>query len=176
MKVLSPPEIKDKRIIELGSYDVNGSLRPYIESNGPKEYIGVDLYPGKYVDVLCYAEDVLGVYGPESFDIIVTTEMLEHVFNWRKIINNMKIMCKSGGIILITTRSYGFGLHGWPYDHWRYETHDMKYIFSDFQNVIIESDPDKGVFVKARKPQYDFRPVILDDYYLYNIVYDLRIR
>ena len=40
-------EVTGKKIIEIGSYDVNGSLRPIIEAWGnPDEYVGVDIIDG----------------------------------------------------------------------------------------------------------------------------------
>jgi SAM-dependent methyltransferase len=178
---LKPENITGKRIIELGSFNINGSLQDYVKSHNPEKYIGVDLYEGDGVDVICKAEDVIGIYGEKSFDIIITTELIEHVFDWKKVINNMKLMCKNGGIIVITTRSFGFPKHGWPSDHWRFERYDMKYIFSDFNehgSVYIENDKTMpGVFVKVVKPakDCDFRLLKLDDYKLYNMIYDLRI-
>ncbi|MEQ8994940.1 MAG: hypothetical protein RID53_00355 [Coleofasciculus sp. B1-GNL1-01] len=41
-KNLDKSEIRGKRIIDVGSYDFNGSIRPLIESWKPAEYIGVD--------------------------------------------------------------------------------------------------------------------------------------
>jgi len=43
VKNLTKKEINNKKVIEVGSYDVNGSLRPIIELFKPKEYIGVDI-------------------------------------------------------------------------------------------------------------------------------------
>ncbi|MEM3793696.1 MAG: hypothetical protein QXS76_02180 [Candidatus Bathyarchaeia archaeon] len=46
-------EFKDKRISEVGSRYVNGSVRPLVERfMRPREYIGIDIEPGKYVDVV----------------------------------------------------------------------------------------------------------------------------
>lgn len=178
---LHSEQVKDKRVLEIGSYDFNGSLKNHVLSLDPIDYIGVDIIEGKNVDVICKAENLLDIYGKESFDVIITTEMLEHVFDWKRVINNIKLMCKHGGTILITTRSYGFPLHGYPFDHWRYETYDMKYIFSDFNEhgkTTIQNDPqNRGVFVYLQKPikPIDFRMINIDDYRLYNIIYDLRI-
>lgn len=174
-------EIHGKRVLEIGSLNFNGTLRNSILENDPVDYIGVDLVHGEGVDVICRAENLLGVYGESSFDVIISTETLEHIFEWKKVINDIKTMCCHGGSIIITTRSYGFPSHGWPDDHWRFETYDMKYIFSDFKEhgtLIVEKDnADVGVFVKAVKPvkPIDFRRINIDDYRLYNIVYDLRI-
>ena len=50
-------EFNGKIVLEVGSKFVNGSVRPLIERFcNPKEYIGVDLEPGKYVDVVLPVE------------------------------------------------------------------------------------------------------------------------
>jgi len=163
---LKKEEIAGKRVIELGACEVNGSLRPLIESYGPAEYVGVDIVAGPGVDVVCPAEKVLEKFGPASFDIVITTEMLEHVRDWRTAISNIKNICRPNGIILITTRSIGFIYHAHPHDFWRYETSDLERIFADCQIEKLESDKmDPGVFLKARKPadfiETDLRPISL---------------
>ena len=95
-------EFEGKRVIEVGSKYVNGSVRPLIEKFlKPKEYIGVDLEKGKFVDVVLDAEKLVDHFGKESFDIVVSTELLEHVTDWRSVINNMKEILKKDGYIYI---------------------------------------------------------------------------
>jgi len=53
---LKKEEIQGRKIIEVGSRDVNGSLRPLLESFKPKQYVGVDTIMGRGVDVLCNTE------------------------------------------------------------------------------------------------------------------------
>lgn len=153
MRSLHNENVKGKRIIELGSQDVNGSLRDYIVSLNPREYIGIDNALGKGVDIVCDVMDAIDKFGIRSFDIVICTEMLEHVFDWRKVISIIKGLCIEGGIMVVTTRSKGFHYHPYPYDFWRYEIGDMKEIFSDCLDVIVENDPEGGgVFVKAKIP------------------------
>jgi len=93
-------EFKHKRVIEIGSKYVNGSVRPFIERFlHPKEYIGVDIEPGKFVDVVLAASDLVDYFGEESFDVVISTETLEHIKDWRSAINNMKRILKVGGYI-----------------------------------------------------------------------------
>ncbi len=40
---LCKEEVAGKRVLEIGSYNVNGSLRQIVKSWGPAEYIGVDI-------------------------------------------------------------------------------------------------------------------------------------
>ncbi|MEM2900830.1 MAG: methyltransferase domain-containing protein [Thermoplasmata archaeon] len=128
-KNLSREEIKGKKVIEIGACNVNGSLQPLLKSWEPAEFVGVDIEKGEGVDVICNAENLVDKFGKESYDVVLSMEVLEHVRDWRKVVSNIKNICKNGGIILITTRSYGFGYHAYPYDFWRFELKDMEDIF-----------------------------------------------
>lgn len=173
---LTKEEVKGKRIIEVGSYDVNGSLRPVIESWNPAKYVGVDIEKGPGVDIVCSAEDMIEKFGKESFDIVISTELLEHVKDWTKIISNIKNTCKPNGGILITTRSYGSSYHAYPYDFWRYEVEDMENIFSDCIIEKLEKDRlSPGVFMKAKKPN-GFVEKDLSNYELYSIIVNKRVK
>jgi hypothetical protein len=86
----------------------------------------------------------------------------------------MKTVLRTGGTLLITTRSKGFGVHAYPYDFWRYEIDDMKRIFGDLDIQKLERDPTRpGVFLKATKP-HGFEASRLDDVSLYSIVKEQR--
>jgi len=173
---LTRDEVEGRRVVELGSYDVNSSLRPFIETLKPAEYMGVDIEKGPSVDIVCKAENVLERLGEESFDVVISTELLEHVRDWRKVISNMKNICRPNGLVLITTRSQGFPYHAYPYDFWRYEFSDMQHIFSDCIIEKLEKDWESpGVFVKTRKPS-KFIEIDLSGYELYSIIQNKRIK
>ena len=175
VKNLREPEIKDKRILEIGSYNSRTNIGTYIDSLRPKIYIGTDINKGPDVNVVCDAESLLKKFKKKSFDTVISIEVLEHVVDWRKAISNIKNLCRPEGIVLITTRSYGFEYHLSPRDYWRYEINDMKHIFLDFEILEIEKDRDApGVFLKARKHK-KFIENDLSDYKLYNIVANKRI-
>jgi len=87
-------DVEGKRVIEVGSFDVNGSLRPIIEAYSPGEYTGVDIMAGPGVDILCDAAHLIEKFGPESFDAVISTEMIEHVRDWKTAIHNLKGVCK----------------------------------------------------------------------------------
>jgi hypothetical protein len=63
--------------------------------------VSVDIEAGKFVDIMLPAEKLVEYFGPESFDIEISTELLEHVQNWRLVINNMKSVLKYGEYIRI---------------------------------------------------------------------------
>lgn len=170
-----PEEISGKRILEVGAYDVNGSLRPVLEAWRPAEYVGVDIAKGPGVDVVCRAEELIQRFGPQSFDVVLATEVMEHVRDWRTVISNLKGVCKPGGILMVTTVSYGFPYHAYPYDFWRYQPEDMRAIFSDCEIESLETGINgQAVFVKARKPG-TFRENDLSKVHLYSIVVNRRV-
>jgi len=174
-KSLATKEVQGKRVIEIG-YSATGTPRPIIESMEPKGYIGVNLKRGPGVDVICNAEKILKKFGKESFDLVIATELLEHVRNWRLVISNIKNICKPDGIILITTRSFGYPYHPCPGDFWRYELKDLKVIFSDCEILCLEKDNlEPGVFIKIKKTN-NFQEKNLSDYKLYSIVTNKRVK
>lgn len=175
-RALTRDEVAGKRVIEVGSRNVNGSARRIIESMHPAEYVGVDIEAAPEVDVICDIEKLAEKFDAESFDLVVTTEVLEHVRDWRIAMSNLKRMCRPGGVVIVTTRSYGFAYHGYPFDYWRYEVSDMRSLFGDCTVEALETDTrDAGVFVKARKP-LTFQERRLDEHSLYSIVLDRRAK
>lgn len=170
-KNLVRDEIKGKRILEVGSHDVNGSVRSLIELWGePAEYIGVDINKGPCVDIVCNAEDIVNRFGKESFDVVISTDLVEHTKDWRTVISNIKNACKPNGLIVVTTANAGFPYHGFPYDFWRYELADLKNIFADCEVLRVEEDAKLSeVYIKVRKP-LNFTQKDLSNYELYSIV------
>jgi SAM-dependent methyltransferase len=150
---MTEEDVRGKQVLEVGSLDVNGSVRSYAMGLNPRNYTGIDIIEGPGVDEICDADHILNRFGPESFDLIISTEMLEHVRNWRCVVSALKHAIRPNGILLITARSRGFYYHAYPHDFWRYSARDMKNIFSDMIIESIQKDPEApGIFVKARKP------------------------
>lgn len=173
---LSEADVRGRRVIEVGSRNVNGSLRGYVTGLGPASYLGVDIEAGPGVDEVCDADDLPARFGEQRFDVVICTEVLEHVRNWRLVISNLKRLLAPGGVLLITTRSYGFKYHAFPYDFWRYEVDDMRTIFSDMTVDDVDTDPGvPGVFVRVRRPE-PFVDNDLADIELYSMVRRRRCR
>jgi len=163
-------EIKNKRVLEVGSRYVNGSVRPFIEKwLKPREYTGIDIEAGKYVDILLTAEKLVEYFGSESFDAVICANVIEHVKDWRLVIENMKEVLKKGGYIYITAPSIGFTYHAFPFDFWRYEIKDIRKIFSDFQITVLKNYEPFGIFLKAYKP-LDYQPNEIREYALYSVI------
>lgn len=92
------------RVIEIGSYDINGSVRPLFGAS--KEYVGLDLQGEKEngVDVKGDAADY---EPPEKVDCVVCCETLEHAPNWRQLVEKAMEWLDESGVLLITCAGPG---------------------------------------------------------------------
>lgn len=149
--------VKDKRVLEVGAVDVNGSCRPWILQQLPAAYVGTDMQPGPNVDIVCRGEDLPEAVGSESQDLVVCTEVLEHVEGWFHFLESIWITIRTGGILLLTTRSPGFPIHNYPSDYWRFTVRNMMEIFGEQELLTVTADPtsDPGVGVIVRKVSSD---------------------
>ncbi|MBK7422018.1 MAG: hypothetical protein IPJ48_02360 [Propionivibrio sp.] len=101
------PFYKRPRVLEIGSYDVNGSVRSNFKD--AQEYIGVDLIPGPSVDVVSkghlYVSD-------HKFDIVLSVESFEHNSDWIETFINMINLADDNGIVIFTCATIGRPEHG----------------------------------------------------------------
>jgi SAM-dependent methyltransferase len=168
---LKAHDVRDRSVLEVGSRDPHAAARSVVMPLRPAQYIGVDLVPGPGVDVVCSAERLLDRFAPESFDVVISTEVLEHVRDWHGVVHNFKAVLHEYSILIATTRSPGFEFHGFPLDFWRFEPRDISQIFGDLKIEALEQDTDDppGVFFRARRPP-GFTERDLDAYPLYSVV------
>jgi SAM-dependent methyltransferase len=152
-RLLPEGVVRGASVVEVGATDVNGSCRPWIVQQLPASYLGTDMQPGPNVDVVCSGEDLHLYVGMASTDIVLCTEVLEHVEEWYEFLRSIWSVIKLGGILLLTTRSPGFPLHNYPDDHWRFTFRDMLAIFGTQEILTLTCDPtsDPGVGIIVRK-------------------------
>ena len=102
-----PAFFENKKILEVGSWDTNGSVRGLFNNC---DYVGADIAAGPGVDIVCPGE--LLSFPNESFDLTTSCECFEHNPNWVGTFNNMHRMLKPGGLMLMTCATIGRGEHG----------------------------------------------------------------
>lgn len=149
---LPPDLVRGRSVLEVGAHAAQGSVRDSVEAGMPAKYVGVDIRPGCGVDELVAVEGLLDRFGPDAFDIVVATELVEHIRDWRTAFEQMTSVLRVGGLIVLTTRSPGYPFHGSPHDYWRFDPADMARIFEGWTIVAMARDPRApGVFAAARK-------------------------
>jgi SAM-dependent methyltransferase len=167
VRVLGPEVVRGKDILEVGAWDREGTAQDRVRGREPASYLGTDITAGQGVDILCGAEDLIARFGPEAFDIVLATEVVEHIRDWRAAFRNMLTVLRPGGLLVLTTRSITYPYHGVPHDYWRYEPDDIRRILDGWTIETLERDPERpGVFVAVRKTGPVPR---LDDLTLYSI-------
>jgi SAM-dependent methyltransferase len=155
---LAEADVRDKRVVEAGAYNYNGSARDALSVHGPASYAGTDAQPGPGVDLVCPAEKLAVMFGEGAADVLISTEMLEHAEDWRGAVTGMVSVLAPGGLLLLTTRGPGFPYHPHPGDFHRFTVDQMDGIAAacGLEVLTLEPDPDPaspGVFLLARKPE-----------------------
>lgn len=142
------------RVLEVGSFDVNGTVRPLFA--GAAAYVGVDVAPGPGVDVVVPAGEL--PFDSGSFDVVVSTEMLEHDRKPWRTAREMARVLRRGGRLLATARGFdeggSFPFHN-PPDRWRFSEDGMRALLEDAGAVEVEvlRDPQvRGWFARGRAP------------------------
>lgn len=134
------------KVVEFGSYNVNGSLRPIF--NEHCEYIGIDMSPGPGVDIVCSGEKTPFETG--SVDVVLSSSNFEHddCF-WMTFLEMCRIL-KPGGYLYINAPSAG-PYHGYPGDCWRFYEDSWKALAKwsaryGFVMEIVESYVDERCY------------------------------
>jgi SAM-dependent methyltransferase len=96
------------RVLEIGSYDVNGTVRGQFGAS--REYVGVDLTNGPGVDRVVLGHEVDEEDG--SFDVTLSGECFEHDPHWRQTFTNMVRLTRPAGLVTFTCASMGRPEHG----------------------------------------------------------------
>lgn len=100
-----PHFFTDVSVIEIGSLDINGSVRDFFSAN---RYVGVDLAEGPGVDLVGEGQDI--DFEDRSFDVAVSAECFEHNPYWLETFNNMYRMADK--FVIFTCASDGRPEHG----------------------------------------------------------------
>lgn len=141
-----------KNVLEVGSRNVNGSVRRFFGGL----YLGVDMVPGEGVDMVARADKL--PFDLNRFEVVVSTEMLEHdPYFWLSLPEMARVLMP-GGYLLLTTRGIGFHYHEYPGDYWRFTEDAIRHLLSFASLTELEIVPDPydghpGWFALAQKEE-----------------------
>lgn len=107
VKGMYPAYFKNKKVLDCGSLDINGNNRYLFEDC---DYLGVDIGPGRNVDVVSTIHELN--YPDGSFDVIISTECFEHDMFYEQSIRNICRLLRPGGMFLFTCATTGRPEHG----------------------------------------------------------------
>jgi len=90
-----PKHFNDCSVLEIGSLNINGSVRPYFKGC---EHIGLDWRPGNNVDIVALAHEIRF---EKKFKTLISCSMLEHDPYWEKsLLNMIDLLAEDGGLFL----------------------------------------------------------------------------
>jgi len=125
-------------VLDVGSYDVNGTYRPLVEGLG-WQYTGLDLQPGPNVDIVASNPDRYPI-ADGAYDVVISGSTMEHVARpWRWVPELVRIL-RPGGLLCIVTH-WQFPEHRYPMDYWRFMADGMRLLFDDtgqLEDYVIE--------------------------------------
>ena len=107
VRQLFPEYFTNKRVLDVGSFDVNGNNR-YLFNHC--DYIGIDVGEGPNVDYICPGHEWVADY---QYDVVISTECFEHDRHWKQTWDNICTrLVKPGGLFLMTCATIGRNEHG----------------------------------------------------------------
>jgi len=106
-KRVLPNFFKDKRVLDVGSGDINGNNR-FLFTNC--DYTGNDVVMAKNVTIVSKTKDL--PYEENTFDTIISTECFEHDPEYKQSLIKIHKMLKPGGLFVITCAAPGRPEHG----------------------------------------------------------------
>lgn len=152
VQTLFPYSFKDKKVLEVGSGDINGNNN-YLFDNC--HLVRIDVAEGPNVDLVSFAHELKFVN--EHFDTVISTECFEHDKYYKESILNIFRMLKRGGLFLFTCATTGRPEHGTrrskPYQvlSTRLDDHE------DYYMNLTEEDIRKVLDIDKHFIEYEFQ-------------------
>jgi SAM-dependent methyltransferase len=117
---------KPANVLDVGSYDFNGTYRPLVESHGWR-YTGLDIQSGPNVDIV--SRDPYRYPIPDDqYDIVMSGSTMEHVQAiWAWLPELVRVLRPDGMLAIVT--HWSFPEHRYPVDCWRIMPDGMSYLF-----------------------------------------------
>jgi len=119
--------------------DVGGRGKPYagfFVGRVANHYV-LDVAPAYSVDVVGDARVM--PFPNASMDVVLITQVLEHVPDPIAVISEIRRVLKPGGTLLLSVPSI-FPQHGSPGDYWRYMPQGLEWILRDFHSVKVKGE------------------------------------
>ena len=123
--------------------DAGCGSRPYHEWFGPvTEYVGLDVSAGRGVD-LVVASNERWPLPNENFDVILSSQVLEHVEHLDITLKEMSRVLKRGGVAILTF-PFLYNEHGAPWDYRRFTAYQAEKLFPDSEVLYLEKQGGIG--------------------------------
>ena len=99
--------------------------------------VPLDIRPGRGVRIIGDAQ-ALGIRDA-AFPVVLCTEVLEHLPEPQRAIDEMYRVLEPGGQLLLTTR-FLFPIHDAPHDYFRYTKYGLRHLLRRFEIVTLDEE------------------------------------
>ena len=147
-------------VLEIGSYNINGSVREHFPD--PKEYIGVDLMPGPGVDLVGEGQRIQFA---RQFDTVISTECFEHNPYWAGTFRNMVKHTRPGGLVVMTCASTGRAPHGLSTKNPDDSPGTLSKGWDHYENLTAESFAHMPIEEWFSDHEFEYNPTSCDLYF-----------
>jgi SAM-dependent methyltransferase len=101
--------------------------------------LALDIRPGRGVQVLGDAQ-ALGLRD-SAFEVVLCTEVLEHLPEPQRAIDEVFRVLAPGGTLLLTTR-FLFPIHDAPHDYFRFTKYGLRHLLRRFEILELQEETD----------------------------------
>ncbi|PIT90963.1 hypothetical protein COU17_03355 [Candidatus Kaiserbacteria bacterium CG10_big_fil_rev_8_21_14_0_10_49_17] len=122
--------IVEKYATDKKTLDIASGGNPYAAFFPNRIAADIAEHPG--VDVVVDVHNLSTKFKPESFDVVLCTEALEHFYNPWSAMEEMKKVLRRGGVLILSTR-FIFPLHEVPHDYYRFTEYGLRYLLRDME-------------------------------------------
>ena len=123
------------RVLSIGAGgEINRQLYQYAERQGFHVLtLDIDIQRGpEVVGDVCEPH-----FQPESFDIVVMCEVLEHVHSPHIALEQIRKILRPGGRLILSV-PFILGIHEAPFDYYRYTRHGLEFLLRRYRNLTIQ--------------------------------------
>jgi len=125
-------KIENKKILEIGSgKGKHYTVKKFFDNSN--EFIQSDINPEYGHKIV----DATKMNYQNEFDIIICINVLEHVFDFKKIIDNIYVALKPNGTALFYIPTF-YPIHCEPEDYWRFTEHSLRKLLKKFSHIKIK--------------------------------------
>lgn len=108
--------------------------------------VTVDIDPARKPDIVADAHQL--PFGNNEFQVLLSTEMLEHVRDPFQVEREMRRVTAPGGVLILSTR-FVFPIHDAPHDYWRFTKYGLQELFREWDLVELVSETENFSTVGA---------------------------
>ncbi len=147
--LLGPERLEGKLVLDVASFDVNGSYRPLIEGLGG-QYVGCDVREGPNVDVVVEEFRTWHQWPTPVFDVVICGNALHNMAQpWRVMAQAARVLLPRGCMCVVAA---GLGVaypNNYPADYYRFTVEGLKALLVATGSLRVQRAEDREPHVGA---------------------------